>query len=86
MNLQLSKTTHEQNNILNELVITSLQRQYKRDCCKSTACELNINLCTIRNWMYKGTKIDGFDLLLILKHYPKIRKEVFRWLDEIDKR
>jgi len=85
MNLRLSKMTHGQNKALDELVIASLHQQYKRNCCKSTACELNINLCTVRNWVYKGTKIEGFELLLILKHYPKIRRKVIKWLNEVDK-
>jgi len=58
-------------------VLDLLGKRYPRKLAEHVASDLgsvgNIKIERVRNWLYKGTKLSGFDLYLLMRRYNFIR-------------
>lgn len=69
----LNELYFDGNKELSRTLLEQLQNHYKNNVVKHLAHELNISVDTVRNWIYRGTGLKAYDLLLLLNHYACIR-------------
>lgn len=63
----------DENKELSRTLLEQLRNYYKRNVVKHIAHDLNINVNTVRNWIYRNTGLRACDLLMLLDQYVCIQ-------------
>ena len=65
-NSKASKIVYKDNKELSKTVLEMLKKYYKSNAYKKIAKHLDLNLYNVRNWFYKGTGFNAYELLKIM--------------------
>ena len=72
-NSKASKIVYKDNKELSKTVLEMLKKYYKSNAYKKIAKHLDLNLYNVRNWFYKGTGFNAYELLKIMDNYYFVR-------------
>lgn len=70
-------------NLLKEIT-EHLSSYYKRHIYKSVSHKVGINQYRVRSWFQRGSVINAYDLIKLMKHYDFIREIIEKILKNID--
>lgn len=66
---------------LSKEITEHLSSYYKRHIYKSVSHKVGINQYRVRSWFQRGSVINAYDLILLMKHYEFVKEIVERMLE-----
>lgn len=77
----IDKIIINNNKDLSKLLIECLSHYYKRQIYQSVAQRLDESMFLTRNWFQRGTAINAYHMILLMRNYDFIRDIIYEMVE-----